>query len=80
MLNSKTFQEVTLEKMGNIGVVGFDFYNGAMSTVQCERMAAAIQEIASMKDLDVLVLKGSKRNWSNGIHLNVIEHSATPEE
>lgn len=30
-----TFQEVTLEKRGNIGIIGFDFYNGAMSTSQC---------------------------------------------
>lgn len=33
-----------------------------------------------MKGIDVLVFKGSKRNWSNGIHLNVIEHSGCPEE
>jgi putative two-component system protein, hydrogenase maturation factor HypX/HoxX len=43
-------------------------------------MATAVEEIAAMKDLDVLVFVGSKRNWSNGIHLNVIEHSAKPEE
>jgi putative two-component system protein, hydrogenase maturation factor HypX/HoxX len=30
-----TFQEVTLEKRGSVGMVGFDFYNGAMSTLQC---------------------------------------------
>lgn len=33
-----------------------------------------------MKDVDVLVFKGSKRNWSNGIHLNVIENASNPEE
>lgn len=33
-----------------------------------------------MKGIDVLVFKGSKRNWSNGIHLNVIEHSDNAQE
>lgn len=33
-----------------------------------------------MKDVDVLVFKGSKRNWSNGIHLNVIEHSNNAQQ
>jgi putative two-component system hydrogenase maturation factor HypX/HoxX len=61
-------------------VIGFDFYNGAMSTAQCERMAAAISEISTMKDLNILVFAGSKRNWSNGIHLNVIEHSEFPKD
>lgn len=33
-----------------------------------------------MKELDVLVFAGSKNNWSNGLHLNVIEQSTTPSE
>lgn len=61
-------------------MVGFDFYNGAMSKLQCERMEKALEEIGSLKDVEVVVLKGSSRNWSNGIHLNVIEYSNNPQE
>jgi putative two-component system hydrogenase maturation factor HypX/HoxX len=33
-----------------------------------------------MSEMKVLVLKGSHRNWSNGINLNVIEAAASPAE
>ena len=32
-----------------------------------------------MKDIKVLVLKGSARNWSNGINLNVIQNAKDPK-
>ena len=31
-----------------------------------------------MKDVKILVLKGSHKNWSNGINLNVIEAAKDP--
>jgi enoyl-CoA hydratase/carnithine racemase len=43
-----------------------------MSTNQCERLADTIKKVGGMSDIDIVVLAGSKRNWSNGINLNVI--------
>lgn len=50
-----------------------------MSTSQCFRFAEAIKAVSEMKDIKIVVFQGSSRNWSNGIHLNVIEGSSDPE-
>lgn len=71
---------MTFERKGEIGILGFDFYNGAMSTQQCERLNQTLQSLKEDKSIKILILKGSSRNWSNGIHLNVIEHSADPRD
>jgi putative two-component system hydrogenase maturation factor HypX/HoxX len=65
------YREITYHRHGPVGVVGFDFYNGAMSTAQCHRLAAALRA-AAVQDTSVLVLRGGQF-FSNGIHLNVIE-------
>jgi putative two-component system hydrogenase maturation factor HypX/HoxX len=65
------YREVTYRRSGPIGVVDFDFYNGAMSTAQCHRLAMVIRSAAA-QDTSVLVLRGGQF-FSNGIHLNVIE-------
>ncbi|GAA0920198.1 hydrogenase maturation protein [Pseudonocardia zijingensis] len=65
------YREITYHRQGPVGVVGFDFYNGAMSTAQCHRLAAALRAAAA-QDTSVLVLHGGQF-FSNGIHLNVIE-------
>jgi putative two-component system hydrogenase maturation factor HypX/HoxX len=65
------YREITYQRHGPVGVVGFDFYNGAMSTAQCHRLAAALRAAAA-QDTAVLVLRGGQF-YSNGIHLNVIE-------
>jgi putative two-component system protein, hydrogenase maturation factor HypX/HoxX len=65
------YREITYHRHGPVGVVGFDFYNGAMSTAQCHRLAAALRAAAA-QDTSVLVLRGGQF-FSNGIHLNVIE-------
>ena len=57
---------------GRIGLLSFDFYNGAMGTDQCRRLEAAIRE-AGRRATQVLVLEGGRDFWSNGIHLNLIE-------
>jgi putative two-component system hydrogenase maturation factor HypX/HoxX len=57
---------------GAVGFLAFEFYNGAMSTAQCERLAAAIR-FAAGRPARVLVLEGGRDFWSNGIHLNMIE-------
>jgi putative two-component system hydrogenase maturation factor HypX/HoxX len=50
-----------------------------MSTVQCERLAAAIR-FAKTRPTRVIALMGGADFWSNGIHLNVIEASPTPAD
>ena len=64
---------------GRIGFLAFDFYNGAMSTVQCERLTVAIG-FARTRPTRVLVLEGGRDFWSNGIHLNTIEAAASPAD
>ncbi|NUR61856.1 MAG: formyl transferase [Catenulispora sp.] len=71
------YSEITYERSGEVGVVGFDFYNGAMSTDQCRRLAAALR-YAAAQDTRVLVVRGGEV-FSNGIHLNVIEAARHPE-
>jgi putative two-component system hydrogenase maturation factor HypX/HoxX len=63
------------EAGARVGVLGFDFYNGAMSTAQCERLLAALRE-AKRRDTQVLLLAGGAGFFSNGIHLNCIEAAA----
>ena len=55
-----------------VGCLSFDFYNGAMSTGQCQRLLAALRE-AKQRDTRVLLLIGGQDFFSNGIHLNCIE-------
>ncbi|MGP3959559.1 enoyl-CoA hydratase-related protein [Nonomuraea sp. 3N208] len=71
------YSEITYDRSEGVGVVSFDFYNGAMSTEQCRRLAAALR-YAVAQDTRVLVVRGGEV-FSNGIHLNVIEASRHPE-
>lgn len=64
---------------GEVGVLHFAFYNGAMSTAQCERLLAAYRA-ALRQPARVLVLAGGPDFFSNGIHLNVIEAAASPAD
>ena len=75
----ETFQDMWLEKnSAGTAIFYFDFYNGAMSTSQCLRMNKALEEISLDKEIKVLVLAGSSRNWSNGLHLNVCQNAINP--
>jgi putative two-component system hydrogenase maturation factor HypX/HoxX len=58
-----------------VGFLSFDFYNGAMSTVQCRRLQHAVK-FAKQRATRVLVLLGGEDFFSNGIHLNRIEASS----
>ena len=62
--------------MDDVGILTFDFYNGAASTGQCHRLAAALRS-AVAQDTRVLVLQGGAV-FCNGIHLNVIEGRRDP--
>ncbi|MCK6373306.1 MAG: hydrogenase maturation protein [Zoogloea sp.] len=64
--------ELRYREEGAVGVLSFDFYNGAMATDQCRRLIDAI-DFARSRPTRVLVLEGGADFWSNGIHLNRIE-------
>lgn len=68
--------DAVYHREGTVGVISFDFYNGAMSTAQCRRLTAAVRRAAT-HDTKVLVLRGGE-SFSNGIHLNVIEAAESP--
>ncbi len=67
-----TWQDIAYAEDGPLGALYFEFYNGAMSSAQCERLRAALQW-ARQRPTGVLLLMGGEDFWSNGIHLNVIE-------
>ena len=76
---ARTYRELRYEEADGVGYVHFGFYNGAMSTRQCERLAEAIR-FAKARPTRVIALMGGADFWSNGIHLNVIEASPTPAD
>ncbi len=73
------YDEIRYEEDGAVGVLHFAFYNGAMSTAQCERLLAAYRA-ALERPTRMLVLAGGPDFFSNGIHLNVIEAAASPAD
>ncbi len=70
--DTATWQDIAYEENGAVGKLHFEFYNGAMSTTQCERLRRALLW-AKQRSTQILVLMGGSDFWSNGIHLNVIE-------
>ena len=62
-----------------IAYVHSDFYNGAASTSQCERLTAAIQEVGQRDAIKVILLMGGEHSYGNGINLNTIEASTNPQ-
>ncbi|MCF8178998.1 MAG: hydrogenase maturation protein [Sulfuritalea sp.] len=78
-VSDATWQDIAYEEAGGVGFLHFEFYNGAMSTVQCERLRTALAW-ARQRPVKVLVLTGGEDFWSNGIHLNVIEAAESPAD
>lgn len=74
-----TWQDIAYEEVAGVGFLSFEFYNGAMSTRQCQRLTAAFQW-ASSRPTRVIVLRGGRDFWSNGIHLNTIEAAESPAD
>lgn len=72
----------TAATAGRVAYVYFDFYNGAMSTAQCEKLVEALEFVASShtthRPLAAVVMMGGAGYFSNGVHLNVIEAAADP--
>jgi putative two-component system hydrogenase maturation factor HypX/HoxX len=75
--DERTFREIWYEERQEVGYLHFDFYNGAMSTEQCQRVREAYLHVRQ-RPTKVLVLMGGTDFWSNGIHLNTIEAAADP--
>ncbi|HWK82325.1 MAG TPA: enoyl-CoA hydratase-related protein, partial [Caldimonas sp.] len=76
---SSGWREIRYEAEDGVGYLHFAFYNGAMSTAQCEHLGAALR-FALARPTRVLVLFGGTDFWSNGIHLNVIESADSPAD
>lgn len=74
-----TYREIEYREVGSVGVLQFDFYNGAMDTDACRRLLAAYRA-ACLRPTRVLVLAGGRDFWSNGIDLNQIEAAASPAD
>lgn len=70
----ETYRDIVYRETDGVGLLSFEFYNGAMSTRQCQRLAAAVRA-AKERPTRVLLLLGGGDFWSNGIHLNTIEAS-----
>lgn len=74
-----TWQDIAYEEAAGVGFLSFEFYNGAMSTAQCQRLMAAFLWAAA-RPTSVIVLRGGSDFWSNGIHLNTIEAADSPAD
>jgi putative two-component system protein, hydrogenase maturation factor HypX/HoxX len=71
--------EIRYEERDAIGYLHFDFYNGALSTAQCQRLRAAYAD-ACRRPTRVVVLMGGADFWCNGMHLHCIEAADSPAD
>jgi putative two-component system hydrogenase maturation factor HypX/HoxX len=71
--------EIRYEERDAIGYLHFDFYNGALSAAQCQRLRAAYAH-ACRRPTRVVVLMGGSDFWCNGMHLHCIEAADSPAE
>jgi len=73
------YREIRVDARDDVVFLHFDFYNGAMSADQCERLRASF-DAARARQPRVIVLAGGHDFWSNGMHLNCIEAGESPAE
>jgi putative two-component system hydrogenase maturation factor HypX/HoxX len=71
--------ELRYEERGAVGYLHFDFYNGALSSPQCERLRTAYAR-ARQRPTRVIVLMGGADFWCNGMHLHCIEADDSPAD
>ena len=74
-----TWQDIAYHEADGVGLLAFEFYNGAMGTRQCARLLQAYRW-ACTRPTRVIVLAGGADFWSNGIHLNLIEAADSPAD
>jgi putative two-component system hydrogenase maturation factor HypX/HoxX len=77
--DAASHHEIRYEERGHVGFLHFGFYNGAMSTAQCQRLRAAYA-LACRRPTRVIVLMGGADFWSNGMHLHCIEAAESPAD
>jgi putative two-component system hydrogenase maturation factor HypX/HoxX len=70
-----TWDELRYEEQGAVGVLSFEFLNGALGVRQCRRLRDALAEVAR-RPTRVLVLDGGPDAFGTGIHLHEIEAAA----
>lgn len=79
---SSSPSSATSAASSRVAYVYSDFYNGAMSTSQCEKLISALDYVLSThtvhQPLAAVVMMGGAGYFSNGIHLNVIEAATDP--
>ncbi|WP_422359858.1 enoyl-CoA hydratase-related protein [Reichenbachiella sp.] len=74
-----TFREIWVEEAGDILYIHFDFYNGAMSTDQCNSLRKVFMQACQLNH-KMIVLQSGGDIWSNGIDLNAIECADNPAD
>jgi putative two-component system hydrogenase maturation factor HypX/HoxX len=74
-----TYREIIYEEEEDIGHIFFNFYNGAMSTEQCERLLETFR-YAKKRPVKAIVLWGQEDFFSNGMNLNTIENAESPAD
>jgi putative two-component system hydrogenase maturation factor HypX/HoxX len=72
-------RDVWYSETGEIGWIHFPFYNGAMNTARCRRLAETIKA-ARKRPVKILILAGGPDFWSNGIDLAAIEAASSPAD
>jgi len=74
-----TYREIVYREEKGVAFIEFEFYNGAMSTEDCERLLEVIR-YAKLRPVKVIVLLGGEDFFSNGMNLNTIEASDSPAD
>lgn len=77
VLSSSVPDDIRVERRGDIAYLYFNFYNGAMSTEQCQSLKSRLLAV-KQSDAKCIVFMGGDDFWSNGIHLNCIEAAESP--
>jgi len=78
ILNSDVQNDISVEIKGKVAYLHFDFYNGAFNSEQCKLLLNQFLITSTDPKIKVVVLMGGDDFWSNGIHLNCIEHAKDP--
>lgn len=70
-------EDIWWHQDGAVVYLHFDVYNGALSTAQCRRLAAVLDEVKGLS-ARVIVLMGGEDFWCNGIQLCCAEAAEDP--
>ena len=76
---AEAIDDIRYEEMDGVGILHFDFYNGAMGTEACRRLLAAY-EAARQRPTKVIMLTGGADFFGNGLDLNRIEAADSPPD